>query len=252
MLRVTLVTMLFLGLSTVSLAADTGALVESHLKQAIETRQQTQDHQDDWAADKTRLQAQFRVLEVENDELDKVVGDLNEEVTRRRDKIAAMKAEMVEIERISAELLPYLEDLLEQIDKQIDRDLPFLRTERHKRVQMLREDLKNQNSSIGLKFQRVMDTLIAEIGYGSSVGVSSKKILLEQQEVLVEVLRLGRLSLFCQTPDRQTAGYYNPAQNLWEPLPQRYNSEIQAAIEIASKHRSVEMLALPLGKVVTQ
>lgn len=252
MLKIVLATVFWLGLSFAALAQNPADMAQNQINKAIETRKKTQVNEDTWAEDKVRLQARFKALQDEKARLEKAVTDLEAAVTRDKDNIAAMKAEMVTIERISAELFPYLEDLLEAIDQQIDRDLPYLKAERHQRVRAAHESLNDQNVSIGQKFQRVMGVLMAEVEHGNSVDVGPKKIYLEKQQVLVDVLRLGRLSLFCQTPDRRTAGYFNPAQNAWQPLPPRYNAAIHAAIEIASKQRSAELLTLPLGKVIPQ
>jgi len=36
---------------------------------------------------------------------------------------------------------------------------------------------------------------------------------------------------------------------VWKKLPQRYNRDINAAMEMGAKRRPVDMLDLPLGKV---
>ena len=250
MLKLAIATILALGMSHPAIAQNPADSAQKEVHQAIETRLQTQEKADAWAADKARLKAEFALLRDEVEQLEPVVTDLREQVARRKAAVKALDSESVEINRISAELLPYLEQLLAELETLVEQDLPFLRAERLRRIETLRKSLKAKEATVGQKFQNVMDAVMAEAMYGNSLAVYSQKIQLDQRSVLVDVLRLGRLSLFCQTPDRQTAGYYNPAGNLWQPLPPRYNEAIQSAIEIASKQRSVELLALPLGKVV--
>lgn len=250
MLKVVLIAVLLWGLPAVLPAENSAELAEKQVKKAIETRRQTQEQEDAWAADKARLQAEFALLRDEVDLLEPMVVELQRQVAHGKAVVAALETEAVEIKRVSAELLPYLEQLLAELEALVEQDLPFLRVERRRRIETLRKILAEESASVGEKFQSVMDAVMAEASYGNSVAVYSQKIQLDELPVLVDVLRLGRLSLFCQTPDRHTAGYFNPADNRWQPLATRYNEAIQSAIEIASKQRSVELLNLPLGKVV--
>lgn len=240
-----------LGMSFPVLAESPAVVVEKQVNKAIKTRQQTQKEENAWAAEKARLQSEFAALKAENEQLDKVAEELREQVALRKATIAALKTESSEIKRTQAELLPYLEELLDELEAEIERDLPFLRAERLRRVQTLRQNLREEEPTVGQKFQSVMDAVMAEAAFGNSVEVFQQKIQMDERPILVDVLRLGRLSLFCQTPDRHTAGYYNPALGLWQTLSPQHNEAIRSAIEIASKQRSAELLALPLGMVVT-
>ena len=249
-LKAALTAVLVLGMSFPALAENPAAVVEKQVEKAIETRRQTQKQEDAWAADKARLRAEFAALEAENKQLVTLVKELRQQVAHRKSALAAIQTESLEIKRTSAELVPYLEELLEDLEAEIERDLPFLKTERRRRIQTLRQNLGDERTTVGQKFQDVMDAVMAEVAYGNSVDVYQKKIEMDQRSILVDVLRLGRLSLFCQTPDRRTTGYYNTASGLWQPLSPQHNEAIRSAIEIASRQRSTELLALPLGKVV--
>ena len=71
----------------------------------------------------------------------------------------------------------------------------------------------------------------------------------DSEFLAVNVFRLGRLSLFFQTPDNQRCGWYNPSEKRWQLLPDEYNQAVTAAIDIAEKRRSVRILNLPLGRI---
>jgi hypothetical protein len=67
--------------------------------------------------------------------------------------------------------------------------------------------------------------------------------------VLGNIFRLGRVSLFFLSLDQKAAAYFNVSQKLWQPLPEDNLLAIRSAVEIGQKHRSVELLSLPLGKL---
>jgi len=81
------------------------------------------------------------------------------------------------------------------------------------------------------------------------VEVYQEKIFLGGEDVLVNVLRLGRISLFCETLDQTTVGYFDLDENQWKTLPQSANRDIRIAMEIGSKRRPADVVTLPLGRI---
>ena len=95
-----------------------------------------------------------------------------------------------------------------------------------------------------------MEALFIETEYGNTVEVYQQRIMVEGKSILVDIFRLGRISLFFQTLDQTQSGYFNQAQSVWKTLPAEYNREINAAIEIGTKRRSADLLNLPVGRIV--
>ena len=77
-------------------------------------------------------------------------------------------------------------------------------------------------------------------------------ISLGGETILADIFRLGRVSLFCITPDGNLTGFYDRAKESWQPLPVSYNSEIAKAVEMGTKRRAMDFLTLPLGRMVAQ
>jgi hypothetical protein len=84
------------------------------------------------------------------------------------------------------------------------------------------------------------------------VEVYQQTIDLYRQDTLVNIFRLGRISLFYQTLDKQHCGVYNIAKNDWETLGNDYLQAIQDAVDMGSKRKPVEILDLPLGRIAVQ
>ena len=97
-----------------------------------------------------------------------------------------------------------------------------------------------------------MEALQVETEYGRSFHVSEDTITVDGRPVAADILRAGRLALFFSTPDEKTVGWYDRAGGEWRQLPGKYGRAINHAAEMARRHRPVDMVKLPLGRMDTQ
>ena len=226
--------------------------VKRPVRESISIRQQTQKEEDKWAEEQARLKAKYEKLEEENRQLAAQNNKLKKDISACQSSIESIKQQTVEIGRITKELNPFLEQTYDRLASFFKDDVPFLRDERSHRIATLRRVLNDSNISIGEKYRKTMEVLSVEAEYGNTVEVYQKKISIDNRPIIVNVFRLGRISLFFQTPDRKTSGYFDTAASAWKILPDKYNRAITAAIEIGLKRRPVELLDLPLGRLAVQ
>ena len=135
---------------------------------------------------------------------------------------------------------------------EIDDSLPFLMTERCQRLEKLNNLLATPKVSISEKYRKVMEALLVEAEYGFTIEARQETIEIAGQKRLVNIFRLGRLSLFYQSLDRKECGFYNVAEKLWQPLKAKYNHDIHCALAIAAKQQPAEIISLPLGRMVVR
>jgi hypothetical protein len=131
----------------------------------------------------------------------------------------------------------------------VEQDLPFLREERQSRLAYLREEIVNPGTIGAEKLRRLLEALMIEMNYGSTVEVTQEQIEIGGETLFVDVLRLGRISLFWRTTDGERAGEFDRAGNRWVEFPSKYNRAIGEAMEMATRVRPVEMTSLPLGRI---
>ena len=93
---------------------------------------------------------------------------------------------------------------------------------------------------------------LVEAEYGFTIETYQETITIEGQAMLVDIFRLGRISLFYQSLDRKRCGFYHTADGAWRDLAKGHNLAIQTAIDIAAKRRPIELLNLPVGRMVAQ
>ena len=243
---------LLLFMANPVLGEDLSEKIEKPVKKSVDIRQMTQKEEDRWAKEKAKMQAEYKELKRVRENLLAVNKRLNREIDVHREEIGSIEGKIKEIERISEELLPCLFETLKRLEECAASSLPFLPKEREHRLTGLRRTLEDPKISASEKFRRIMEALSVEAEYGNTVEVYRERIDIEGKNILVNIFRLGRLSLFFQTLDQETTGFYNPARTAWVQFPRRCNREINKAIDIAGKKRSIDLLTLPLGKVVVQ
>jgi len=224
--------------------------LREEVAKTIDLRQETQKKEDDWAKKKAELIAKYRSLKKNRDYLIKVRNRTEKLLRAKKAKIEEIKRRMKESARIREELQLYLESVLTQLKDLIGRGLPFLLKERRERISSIEETLSDPEKGAAEKYRRVMEALQIEAEYGRTVEAYQETIDLNGQKVLVDILRVGRLSLFFQTPDGKLVGQYDRIRKGWSLLPSKYCREIEKAIEIARRERTVELTRLPLGRII--
>ena len=224
--------------------------IQKRVMQAIEIRQQTQKKEDTWAGKKGELMARYRSLKANQEYLEKLKFKSERALRALNARLAEFERKIRESARIREELQSYLESVVAQLEEFIKKDFPFLLKERATRLASIKETLTRPDKPAAEKYRRVMEALQIEAEYGRTVEVYQDTIDLNGQSVLMDILRLGRLSLFCQTPDGKMVGHYDRAAGRWVSLPSRYRREINNAVDMARRERTIDLVRLPIGRVV--
>jgi hypothetical protein len=235
-----------------ALAGNVEKEIEAPVHEAVGIEQKTQAREAGWRTEKEKKTLAFEALEKELAMLEK---ERNTEAARRTALISNVRRKTKQLEdiaEIEGQISPLLCDLLDKIKKLNARDLPFLEQERQKRIQALEALNADPQVPVSEKFRKLMEALLVETEYGTTIEVYQQTVPLSGEETLVNIFRLGRLRLFYQTLDKQQCGFFNPAQKVWEPLENIHIKTIQAAIDMGLKRKPVEILSLPLGRIVVQ
>ncbi|RZB33459.1 MAG: hypothetical protein SRB2_04012 [Desulfobacteraceae bacterium Eth-SRB2] len=224
--------------------------IQEKVVKTIEVRQETQKKEDAWAGKKAELTARYRSLSYGNKHLEKVKKKTGQMLNSQKDLVDEAKRKIEESARIQEELQACLESIITRLEEFIKRDLPFLPEERSDRLALIKETLASPDRRAAEKYRRVMEALQIETGYGHTVEVYQDTVDLDSRPVLVDILRLGRLSLFCQTPDGKVVGHYDRAPKRWISLSSGYRRDINKAVEMARHERTIDLVRLPIGRIV--
>lgn len=230
--------------------AQTAEQVEQPVAEAVSIRRQTQIADEQWREVRQALLAEWTALERQQEQLQAQKALLEQTTTATRDRIAAKERELAEIAQMEAQIEPFLQEQLIRLEVLLDADAPFLPAERRQRLAALRALLAAPDAAVSEKLRKTMEALFVEAEYGDTIEVYQQTITIDGRPVLTDIFRLGRLALFYQTLDRKQCGYYDVAAASWQPLPGKHNRAIQAAIEIGSRRKPVELLSIPVGRMV--
>jgi hypothetical protein len=226
--------------------------VEQPVVESIAIRRDLQQEEEEWRAERQVMLARYEYLQQQLEQVRANRQHLEEQHAATRKRIDGKLRELQEIERIQTDIDPLIEDLAEDLTQLVDRDLPFLQEERRLRLDRLAQLNSDPETDVSERFRKTMETLLIEAEYGSTIETYQQTIAVDGREILVNFFRLGRIALFYQHLNGMTSGIYNVAASAWEPLPQRHNRAIQAALEVAGKQRPVEIMTLPLGRLHPQ
>ena len=228
---------------------DISRKVRKNVDKAIEIRQSTQKDQERWRQEREKLTAVYEQLKREQELLQARNDRLEQQTAAARERVAVKEKQLADIERIAAEINPFLRERVESLRRLVADDTPFLKAEREKRIARLDELMEDPEAPVSEKFRKTMEALLIEAEYGTTIEVYQDTIDIQGRPTLVNLFRLGRISLFYQTLDHKTCGIYDVAVCGWRPLDKSYNHAIQTAIEIGARRRPVELLTLPLGRL---
>ncbi len=223
--------------------------VTTPVRDAVSIRQGTQKQEERWRDEKEKLVASYEKLESAQVLLRKHRNELQESVQDARQRVAEKEKQLADIGQISFRIKPFLENLVAQLRQHVADDLPFLPEERAQRIQRLDELMKDPDVAVSEKYRKVMEALLVEGEYGNTIEVYQQTITVGNVEMLVNIFRLGRISLFYQTLDQHQCGVFDVAAGGWKPLHAGFNRDIGAAVDIGSKRKPVELLSLPLGRI---
>ena len=246
--RIVLVAVTAMMVGGAPVFADQPEQIEKTVQTSVETRKKTQEKAKVRHAEKDKEKAKYFQLKEEIDEADLELKRMKELVERQDAYLARQHKKLIEMGKIRQGLLPYLEELVAQMEHHISEDIPFLRDERSARLDNLKGILYDPEISLGEKFRRVYEGLRVEMEYGRSVEVTKEEITFQEETLLVNVLRIGRTAMLMQTLDGKDIALYRDG---WKPLPKKYQEQIKKAIDIVQRKRPVEFVNLPV-KVIAE
>lgn len=244
-----LTAILLAGGAVWSSAQTDGQKAREETGQAIDTRQDTQQRQNEWSEEEADLVRRLRAASA-------TVAWLNERKAEETAKVDALDARVAELQRrlgeadrLEGSMQDTLMVIFRRLEESVAASLPFLPAERSRRLAVVSDDLVRPDVTSAEKLRRLLEALQVEGGYASTAEVYQDLIEVDGQEIHADVLRLGRMALFWRTPDGDRVGSFDQAAGLWVELPGGDKRRIAMAMEMAARMRPVELIDLPLGRI---
>ena len=235
------------------LVSSTIAFAENKLQSAVEETletniqaQQSQQNIDKYADDTKDMLQQYRTalrkiysLKTYNDQLEKLTENQLETTASLSDQINS-------IAETQQNIVPLILRMIEVLEEFVSLDAPFLQEERIARVNLLKSMMDRPDVSLPDKYRRIMEAYQIEMEYGRTIDTLTETIQINNSSSTVEILRIGRLSIFYQTLDSKESGYWDRQDKQWKPLSKDYNRSIAQGIQIAKKQAPPNLIRLPI------
>lgn len=235
--------------ATAPVLAQTAEDLSGKVDETIATEAQTQDLKDAWATEKGTLEDRHRIAKGNVAWLRERIAVENQRAAALDQNVGELERRLTESTRLQAVIGDSLLAVLNRLENVVATDLPFLAAERQQRLASLRSELARPEVESAEKLRRLLEGLLVEAQYGETVEVTQERITVDGVETFVDLMRLGRLTMFWRTPDGAQVGTWDPVSKSFVTLPGRYSRTLQKSMEMASRMRPVQLLSLPLGRI---
>ncbi len=147
---------------------------------------------------------------------------------------------------IERQIGPLIQRMIDNLEKFVELDLPFLKTERAKRIEFLKDALDRADVSVAEKFSQVLQAYQVENTYGTTIEAYSDFVDLNGASRQVDMLKWGRIALVFQTSDGEITGAWDNKARKWEILPDKFRAGVRDGIRIARKTMTADFVTLPI------
>jgi len=233
----------------VTLAQDTEQLLNSTIATQAQTDTRSQRSQSavtQLANERSDYFADYRVaiqhldqLKVYNANLQHIINDQE----REKDSIRQQLEDFGEVEQ---GIVPLMYEMVAALKSFVDLDMPFSRNERADRVQRLQDNLERSDLTVSEKYRQIMEAYQIETSYGRKIEAYSGTLAIGGENRKVDLLRIGRILLAYQTPDRSETGFWDKTTGQWTELDGSYRRSITQGLNIARKQAAPTLLIVPL------
>ncbi|MBL6715316.1 MAG: DUF3450 domain-containing protein [Pseudomonadales bacterium] len=173
-------------------------------------------------------------------------AQLERQIASQEREMAELNQSIDEVTLVERQITPLMLRMIDGLEQFVNLDVPFQKDARLERINRLHEILDRADVEVSEKFSQVLNAYQIENEYGRTLESYTDELDLDGQTLVVDFLRLGRVSLVYQTTDGERAGVWNQAERTWEALDSSYSSSITAAIRMARKQASVDLVTLPV------
>jgi len=169
------------------------------------------------------------------------------QIQAQLDLMDKLDEQLVQVVVMQRQIPPLAQKMLEGLEIFVNMDLPFYKDERQERIDLVRGSLANPKVTASEQVRQILEAYNIEAEYGRKISSYESTEIIDDKEMVVNILVIGRVGMFFQTKDEQQSGYWNMETGDWEEL-SGYRTAIRDGIRMAKKLAPTDMLLLPVVK----
>lgn len=195
----------------------------------------------------TTLINQFKTVNKTIEGLRVYNSQLEKQLASQQEIMVRLEESVEQIQVIQRQIQPLVLEMLDAVEQFIQLDAPYRKEQRLGRVADLRERMTDADVTIAEKFRQVLEIYSIESEYARKIDTYETTLNLNGQEMLVNVVAIGRISLMYQTPDGSQTGAWDRSANQWVELDSDYRAPVRNAIRVAQKKAQNDIMKLPVA-----
>ena len=144
--------------------------VQNKVTKAMGVESSAQAKADDWSWDKQTIIDEIRIAKYRMTWLQYRQEKNRQYIANAKRNIEDLEVKKAELNKLREQLEPYLESVILRLEDFVAKDLPFLPSEREKRIAALKTSMDNYDLPLSEKLRRVFEEgLQIETDYGKMV-----------------------------------------------------------------------------------
>lgn len=167
-------------------------------------------------------------------------------ISNQEDELAELAQSIDNVTVIERQIGPLIERMIDNLDKFVELDIPFLMAERRDRIEFLKDTLDRADVSVAEKFSQVLQAYQVENTYGTTIEAYTDVIELDGKTRQVDMLKWGRVSLVFQTPDAEVTGVWDNTTREWVILEDEFRRGVRDGLRIARKTQTADLVRIPV------
>jgi len=183
---------------------------------------------------------EYRLLQKQIEGLETYNKQLGTQIQHQETLISKYDASISDVASIERQMTPLVVKMVKSLNDFIELDMPFHMTERRERLARIEENLVAADIDVAEKFRQIIEAYQIENEYGRKVDSYQDIVIIDSVGYEVDVLRVGRIALVCQSKDTTVTAAWDNQAKVWQHLDSGvYRNAVREGLKMANKQAPV-------------
>ena len=211
--------------------------------------EESQSQVNDLSTEKDSLLAEWKVVVKQVEGLKIYNEQKRRQIKAQEERLVTLAEQTRQVVVIQRQIPPLMERMADSLEQFVNLDAPFSLDERTKRINQVRATLSDPKVTASEQVRQVLEAYNIEREYGRTIETYEDAIVIDGEEKVVNILRIGRLALLYQLKDQSQAGIWDTeadnGKGAWVEV-SGYRLPIRDGIRMANKTAPLDLLAVPV------
>jgi hypothetical protein len=217
--------------------------IVDEVNQANKIAQASQQKIDTVADATAKLFAEYKGVLKTNAGLRAYNAQQNRVIKKQEEEIAKIQNSIGQIDEIKRQITPLMLDMIANLEEFVNADIPFQMTERHERIESLKDVMDDPNVNDPERFRVVLEAYKAEVQYGRTLNAYEDTL---DDGRSVDFVRIGRVGFYYQTKDGKETAVWNRDKGAWESQGE-YATAVKQLLKMSRRQVPLDVLVLPVA-----